>query len=297
MAINITITQTGLFKKPLTEEILSPDGLWMGHWNRAGALVDGPDPDGSRVLCDLNQPGRGCCVDAAPGEKHMAVLSQPLACTPRDMEIFYGLAESICHAWHTDRFQQDGTDFHLQDIPRLMEEQLAANAILLRTMADHWAVDDLRLITGGLFPIYMEEDVPEKLQEQNNMGFFVDYLSRKQQADAYYAKPDFYRGKGGNILGVYAVTEGMDTIIPLEPFVPPLYYINTPDFNLPEDGVSRWAVSLIQTWIEKGELAGKNMGIIPFEQFAELTKLSEQPRFDDRHVLIRVEDVGALIQT
>lgn len=295
MAIDIMIKQTGLFKKPLTDAVVSPDGLWVGHWNQAGALDDGPAPGGSRVLCDADRPGRGCYVSAGPKESNRAALRQALPCTPRDMEIFYGLVESICKTWGTSRFQQDGTDFDVHDIPQLMEKQRAINASLLRSMADDWANDDLRLVTGAFFPIYMEKDVLKYLQGPDNISFFADYLSEKQRVDAYYAKPSFYFRGGGEILGAYSITEGVDTIVPLEPFVPPLYYTNLYDFNVLDESVSRWAVSLIQTWVEKGELAGKNAGIIPFEQFAKLTKLSEQPRFDDRHVLMRVEDVQKLV--
>lgn len=297
MAIDIVITQTGLFKKPLTEDILSPAGLRVGHWNQAGVLDDGPYPDGSRVLCDPDRPGRGCCVNAAPGEKNRAVLRQPLACTPRDLELFYGLVQSICKAWGTDRFQQDGVTRRVREIPQLIEEQNAAGAGLLRSMAERWAGDGLRLVTGGLFPIYMEDDVPQKLLGPDNSAFFADYLSKKQRLDAYYAKPNFYRDQnGGEVIGVYAVTETVDSILPLEPFVPPLYYANLQDFNIRSDGVIRWLVSLTRVWTENGQMTGKNIGMLPFARFAELTRLKERPKFDDRHVLVRVDDVGALVE-
>ena len=73
MAIDIVITQRSLFKKPLTEADLSPAGLRIGHWNQAGVLDPGPAADG-RVLCDPAQPGRGCFLQAVPGEKGRAAL-------------------------------------------------------------------------------------------------------------------------------------------------------------------------------------------------------------------------------
>lgn len=297
MAIDITITQTGLFKKPLTEDILSPAGLWVGRWNEAAVFNDGPYPNGNRVLCDRDQPGRGCFVEAAPGEKNRAVLRQSLACTPRDIEIFYGVIRSICKAWGTDRFQQDGVTRRVKEIPQLMEEQNAAGSGLLRSMAERWARDDLRLLTGGLYPIYMEEDMPQRLMGPDNIAVFADYLSRKQRTDAYYAKPTFYQAQDGSeVVGVYAITETVDSIIPLEPFVPPLYYANLQDFHIRSDSAIRWLVSLTCVWTENGQMTGKNMGMLPFARFAVLTRLNERPRFDARHVLVRVDDVGALAE-
>ncbi len=142
----------------------------------------------------------------------------------------------------------------------------------------------------------MEAEALEGLKD-GDLDFFQKYLAKKQTGDWYYAKPNFYRDQnGGGVIGVYAVTETVNSILPLEPFVPPLYYINLQNFNIPEDGVTRWLVSLTRVWTENGEMTGKNIGTIPFARFAELTRLNERPRFDDRHALVQVDDVVALAE-
>lgn len=294
MAIDVVITQKGLLKQPLTEADLSPAGLRSGHWNQAGALDDGPASDG-RVLCDPARPGRGCFLQAVPGEKGRAALRQTLPCTPGDLEVFYGLVERICQVWRTDRFTQDGEEHRLCDIPRLKEGLLKGCAGLLKTMAERWQADGEGVLTGAVYPLYVEPKAVERLKS-GDLDFFQQYLARKQTGDRYYAKPNFYRHDNGvDILGLYAVTEGVESILPLAPFVPPLYSVYLQDFHVTDEQVTEWRVALNRVWEEGGQLTGRTLGYAPFAEFAQKVGLDRCPRFDERHVLVSVDDVSKIL--
>ena len=294
MAIEIVITQKGLFKKPLTEAELSPAGLRMGHWNQAGVLDPGPASDG-RVLCDPVQPGRGCYLQAAPGEKERAYLRQTLPCTPRDLEIFYGLVESLCRFWKTDRFTQDGENHRLGDIPRLMEGQRKGCAGFLKAMAERWKEDGDGVLTGAVYPLYLEEETLERLST-GDLDYFQTYLSEKQRGDWYYAKPNFLQHKNGvDILGLYAITEEVPSILPLEPFVPPLYSVFLQGFSLDTEQVTDWRVSLNRVWEENGEMKGDTLGYLSFGEFAQKVKLDQCPRYDAKHVLVEVKNLSEVL--
>ena len=294
MAIDIVITQRGLFKQPLTEADLSPDGLRTGHWNQAGALDPGPAGDG-RVLCDPDQPGRGCFLQAVPGEKGTAALRQTLPCTPRDLEVFYGLVKRICQVWETVRFTQDGEEFRLSDIPRLKESQRKGCEGFLKAMAERWQADSGGVLTGAVYPIYMEPEAVERLKS-GDLDFFQAYLTEKQTGDQYYAKPNFYRNDNGvDILGMYAITEGVPSILPAAPFVPPLYSVFLQDFHVTDGEVTDWRISLNRVWEENGQLTGKTLGYVPFEQFAQRIRLDQCPRFDAKHVVVQVDDLSEVL--
>jgi len=294
MAIELVITQKGLFPKALEEADLAPAGLRVGHWNQAGALDDGPGADG-RVLCDPAHLGRGLFVQAVPGEKKQVRLRQTVPCTPADLDLLYGLAASLCRKWKADSFLQDGETVRireLEQVKRAAEEQSLA---ILRSAGERWETDGLRLITAARFPIYMEPDIPARFRDAENLAFFEEYLHRKQSAECYYAKPSFYRHSNGtDVMGAYTLTEGVDSIFPLSPFVPPLYYHTLQDFSLRDEQVTVWTVSLVRVWEEKGELTGNTVGQLPFADFARAAGLDGLPRFDHRHVRIRVEDAAAL---
>lgn len=295
MAVDIVITQRGIFKTPLTEADLSPAGLRIGHWNQAGALDPGPAADG-RVLCDGAQPGRGCFLRAVPGEKGSVGLRQTLPCTPRDLEVFYGLVERFCRGWKTDRFTQDGMDYRLSDIPRLKEGLLESCSGLLKAMAERWEADGEGVLTGAVLPLYIEPEGIARLKG-GDLAFFQSYLSQKQAGDRYYAKPSFYRHDNGvDILGLYAVTEGVESIFPVRPFVPPLYSVYLQDFHVTDEQVTQWQVSLNQVWEENGQLAGKTLGYVSFEDFARRIGLGRCRRFDAKHVVVQADDLSKVLE-
>ncbi len=294
MAIDIVITQRSLFKKPLTEADLSPAGLRIGHWNQAGVLDPGPAADG-RVLCDPAQPGRGCFLQAVPGEKGRAALRQTLPCTPRDLEIFYGLVKHICQVWETVRFTQDGEECRLSDIPRLKEGQRKGCEGFLKAMAERWQADGEGVLTGAVYPIYIEPEAIQRLKG-GDLDFFQTYLTEKQTGDWYYAKPNFFRNQNGvDILGLYAITEEVPSILPLEPFVPPLYSIMLQGFSLTAEQVTDWRVSLNRVWEENGETKADTLDYLSFEKFAQKVRLDQCPRYDAKHVIVQVDDLSEVL--
>lgn len=296
MAIEITITPRGLFPRALEEGDLCLRGLQMGHWNQAGVLDEGPAPDG-RVLCDPARLGRGCFLRALPGEKKQVHLRQPVPCTMSDLEVLYDTAAALCRVWKTDRFQQDGETVLLRDLDEVKRRVAEQGLALLHAAAERWAADGLALLPAARYPIYMEPEVLPRFTAAENLDFFGAYLHRKQNIHSYYAKPAFYRHSNGtDVLGVYTLTEGVDSILPRSPFVPPLYYATLKNFSLEDGQVTQWQVSLVQVREENGQLSGSVAGSISFAALARLTGLEHLPPFDQRHVRIRLDDVTALCQ-
>ena len=294
MAIDVTIKQRGLFKKPLTETELSPAGLRVGHWNQAGVLDEGPEQNG-RVLCDPAQPGRGCCIQGAPGEKEQVYLRQTLPCTAGDLELFYSRIEAICRAWKTDRFTQDGEERRLADIPQMKQLQLQSGTGLLKYMAEQWKNDGAGVLTGAVYPIYIEQETIQRLKD-GDLDLFAQYLAEKQTVDCYYAKPSFFRHDNGvDVLGVYSITEGVDSILPDEPFVPPLYSVLLQGFDLKTEQVTEWRVGLARVWEEQGEMKADTLGYLSFAEFAQKVKLDQCPRYDAKHVLVEVKNLSEVL--
>lgn len=295
MAIEIQITAKGLLSKPLTEEELCPAGLQCGHWNHAGVLDKGPDPAG-RVLCDPARLGRGLYLYALPGEKRQARLRQTLPCTLGDVDLLCRMVRTLCQKWKTDRFEADGETVRLTELDDWREQWIQASLRLLRDAVEHREQARLELFTAARFPVYLESDVMARLRDAEDLNFFTEYLHQKQARDVYYAKPSFYQRDDGAVLGVYTLTEGTDSIFPLTPFVPPLYSLTMEDFRLRDEQVTDWQVSLVRVWEENGALQGKVLGAVPFDVVARGVGLEACPRFDQRHVLVRVDDIGALLR-
>ena len=71
---------------------------------------------------------------------------------------------------------------------------------------------------------------------------------------------------GTDVLGVYAITEEVPSILPLEPFVPPLYSVLLQGFDLTTEQVTDWRVSLNRVWEENGEMKADTVGSLAFAE-------------------------------
>ena len=159
-------------------------------------------------------------------------------------------------------------------------------------MAERWQADGGGVLTGAVYPLYVEPEAIARLKS-GDLDFFQSYLARKQAGDRYYAKPSFYRHDNGtDILGLYSITEGVPSILPAAPFVPPLYSVYLQDFHVRDEQVTEWRVALSRVWEENGEMKGETLGYIPFAEFARRAGLDRCPRFDARHAVVCVDDWG-----
>ena len=141
----------------------------------------------------------------------------------------------------------------------------------------------------------MEAEALDQLKD-GDLNFFQRYLAEKQIGDWYYAKPNFYQNKNGvDILGVYAITEDVPSILPLAPFVPPLYSVLLQGFSLKDEQVTDWRVSLNRVWEENGEMKGDTLGYVSFKEFAQKVKLDQCPRYDAKHVIVEVKDLSEVL--
>ena len=59
--------------------------------------------------------------------------------------------------------------------------------------------------------------------------------------------------------------------------------------------VTDWRISLNRVWEENGQLTGKTLGYMPFEQFAQKIRLDQCPRFDAKHVVVQVDDLSEVL--
>ena len=83
--------------------------------------------------------------------------------------------------------------------------------------------------------------IDEILAAQSPAKEFSERLTAVQYLDAYGANQRFYRANGeGDIIGSYALTQGVPTILPYEPFVE---WQNL-DLVKPKD-VARWEITLV----------------------------------------------------
>ncbi|GJH40526.1 hypothetical protein RCZ04_10760 [Capnocytophaga sp. HP1101] len=87
------------------------------------------------------------------------------------------------------------------------------------------------------------EMIQEILTKEDKIKAFSELVEKQlyQYPDAYIARQQFFRNDKGEVMGAYALTEGVPTILPYE--YPP--FIDFSQIDLNQDDIKLWRISLV----------------------------------------------------
>ncbi len=292
MAVEIivkNVPKKGLFKKKRYQ--LSPASLikdtknkyYFGIKNHAMVFEDydgnpkAPFVDTSLIIVDKSRPfGRGLnlYLGADQSEYH---LSLNLPATTNDCISFYEFLTFLLDKTGSMSFIEEGNEYQKSDIENLKNNLIEANHTIIKNQNIEGFI-----LFGARYPIFIEDDARLRWETMEGAALeesFSQYLHEKQDHDFYYMKPNFYsreaRNASDEILGIYAFTEDVNSVIPIKPYVP---------FGFSLDGeVSRWLVNLVA-------YDGSNykvIGEIPYDVFLERLNKGKVENFDREHLIVK----------
>ena len=214
-----------------------------GHRKRIGYVFynyeDENITDVDIVLYNPKKIGRGFIICVLENGNIELVLNAP--CTSQDIREYFYMVKKTCEYFNADEFIMDEERVvKLDEVNDIKESIIEWNIKTLGNMIAQNAENNM-IIYGGNNPIVMETELREKLMSLNGNELektFADYIDKKQQMDVYYMNPTFYKN-GDEIMGVYTLTEGVDSVIPEKPYTP---------FNsgISDDTkINKWVVSLV----------------------------------------------------
>lgn len=254
-----------------------------GHRNRSGYVFDDYNEEDiinvDIVLYNPQHIGRGFIVCQLENGSIELVLNVPS--TSQDVRDFFYMVKKMCEHVGVNEFIMDEERVvKFDEIDDLKNSLIEWNMEVLEHHLKE--IDNGSMITlGGNNPVEMEAEVHAELKLLSGNELekaFADYINQKQQMDVYHMKPRFYQTKDGSIMGVYALTEGVDSVIPAEAHVP---------FNsgLGEDTeVNRWLVSLVAN-------TGKEYDVVGYLNYPDLiTNLPADQltvKYDQRHYVLK----------
>lgn len=282
MAVEIIIKQKDFFKKSLSlNEIkkIGGDKYEYGSRDNNSSYIfeefnsrNVINPSSSIVLKNKSKLGRGFIV--FDNNKNLG-LTLNVPTTNNDIADFYEFIENACNAFKTTEFIQDNTVVKLSDIKQMQQEIVDWNRNYLKSfLADHHQI----IIYGVENPLYMTEPTRRyliALSDEELDRAYSDYLDTKQSLDLYYMKPTFYM-KEGDVKAVYALTEGVDYIVPKQVFVP---YVSINNLNsaVPKE----WILAIV--FLDKS----KNVSYIHFDTFISHISSMNLEEYDDKHWILK----------
>lgn len=286
MGVDVTIRKKGLFSGGI-----DVDDLWDVMEENDYFLIATSDfiadfaeedweYDGeSLIIYNDKEIGRGFEISF---EKRKVELRLPFLCTKKDIELFYKYIKIVCEKIvDVDVFEQDGTIYNLGELAELRKSIEDVN---LEYMNDMLRKDgESTVIFACLFPIHIEQDFLRKTSELNIAEFnlkYAQYLNEKQQSDVYYARRIMVEFDNDKLYGIYAIGEGIRTVIPSEE----VGYLQEVDQEY---------VSVGKAIEETDDYEGFE---VRMEDFKKVINYADCPKFDEIMIQVKLtkEDVDRL---
>lgn len=147
-------------------------------------------------------------------------------------------------------------------------------------------------------PICLSKQMINELLEAEDKVKAFSQLVEKQlyeHPDVYIAHQQFFSNDKGEVMGVYALTQGVPTILPYE--YPP--FIDLTQVNLSQDDVKLWRISLVAiNGDENDPNAYEVLDGLDYKTFLERLPQNKIQKLDGHYMLITLnrQELEALLQ-
>ena len=157
---------------------------------------------------------------------------------------------------------------------------------------------------GGsyLFGVYRpiclsDEMINELLAAEDKVKAFSQLIEKQlyEHPDAYIARQQFFRNDKGEVMGAYALTEGVPTILPYE--YPP--FVDFTQVNLSQGDVKLWRISLVViNGDENDPDAYEVLDGLDYKTFLERLPQNKIQKLDGHYMLITLnrQELETLLQ-
>ena len=157
---------------------------------------------------------------------------------------------------------------------------------------------------GGsyLFSVYRpiclsDEMINGLLAAEDKVKTFSQLIEKQlyEHPDAYIARQQFFRNDRGEVMGAYALTEGVPTILPYE--YPP--FVDFTQVNLSQDDVKLWRISLVViNGDENDPDAYEVLDGLDYQTFLERLPQEKIQKLDGHYMLITLnrQELETLLQ-
>lgn len=144
-------------------------------------------------------------------------------------------------------------------------------------------------IFGVNYPMCLNGEMIDRLLSADDKAtYFSEMVEAHQYVDAYFAKQRFYESsldKNEGIIGVYALTEDLPTILPYE--YPP--FIDITKISLNQEDISRWRISLVTIEGDEDDPNSyKVMGDMDFKTFLERLPEEKIEKLDGHYMIVEL---------
>ena len=216
MSVDITIKQTGLFKKKLDlEKIIKDCGLSYGICDENYRLCENEIGEHTLVFKRENGLARGIDISLDKNDIHL-LLSLPTS--KNEIILFYEFTKQLCRMLKTNRFERNGESCKFDKIEQFIEDDIHGSECGLEMIKKN--LEENKYNRMEIFGIYNPISLGLKEMQEigNDINKFGKYLNDLQARDVFYAAPRVYNF-GGKLVGIYAVMPDNPSVMPDKPYI------------------------------------------------------------------------------
>jgi len=278
MSIEVTIRQVGFEKKTMPLKTILGADLLYGSYDEGWRLHTGERNENDFLAYMPMQLARGFVVNWNENDMELVRLKALTPTAPAELRTFYETVYRIATYWESE-IEVDGRLMDLEDFIDGFEAMLEFNQNTLQKMAKSVIDGENSEMTlfSVMWPLVMGRQEAEAFLVEPS--YFPKWLHEKQNIDAYYIKPSFFRREDG-VWGRYAISEELRCILPIKPYVP--YGFDDPETNelLECNNYGMLIYSIFRS---------ETIGEMPYDDFIKgirKFKKAKAKRYDGNHIII-----------
>lgn len=290
MSVDLLITQRSFIKKALPLEVILGDELRYGAMETGCRLNMDVLGDGEFVAYLPQHIGRGISVEWKKGEKQQVALRMLSPTCSEEVDAFYRIVQRIAGVWKCD-VEMDGNLMSVKEFLATREEIQKFNIDTIKGMFKRIVEEDggATTIFSAMWPMVVGKEEAECFLKEPEA--FGPWLHEKQVQDLYYAVPLFYRDEQGGVIGRYAISEDVDSIIPVEPHVP--FGVIDPDTGKMLECSNYMAAFYSHTY-------DRVIGEVPYERFMDVVPKAKISRYDGGSYVMKgltLEELESILES
>lgn len=269
MSRNITINNSRLLKSKVSiSNLIGDNNYILGYLDENFRATDDESESCHCILYDKGHIGRGVQLIGLNDKKTFR-LSLSMPCTAEDVEMFYKTAERVAAQWNAKNVIVDDETVDVSELQKYVERDISQNISLLNNPYDYVHNGYVTLYCA-ICPICLSAE--QLLSFGADYSSFTTYLNDRQQIDAFYSCPHYFKEEE-TLIAMYIVIEDGYFILP-----------NHPKTTIKSSVGIKVCDQAIVAISEL--LPGESTSVMCYDEFVSLLPQDKKSEFDCQHMLI-----------
>lgn len=256
------------------KKMINDCGLRYGSDNEYYVLEEGKQNKSTAILYNPARIGRGIYFECGELASGTITVNYSIPTTGAEIRDFVKVVKEIVSQLGevTMYCEEEEKEYTLETLEANIDIMIEFSLKNLHVFCNNDEYEQF-ILTLAMFPWYMDDEKRTLYKKCPNLDDFEQTIHDLQKGDYYFATPSLYRSREDEkVLGVYTLTEELESIFPVDP----TDCLNLDDFTI-DRGYIRFFI-----YSENKSLDG----VYPYDKFIDFVMEKGAESFDERRILV-----------